>query len=178
MPVSTPTFDFSPLRGLRKREGKTIEQVSEESGVSVAVISKLERNQTAAELDTLYRIGRVFGMSAADMISLAESPFAHRAAETDHTNCGFKFRQVNYSNVRAMHATASAGAAISRPEIHRDDHELCWVLSGRLCITLPNEEVTLSAGESLQFDAVFEHSYKAITDCELILMHVRKENRY
>jgi|TARA_B110000438_G_scaffold152713_2_gene146726 transcriptional regulator with XRE-family HTH domain len=178
MSLTKPTFDFSPLRGLRKREGMTIEQVSDRSGVSVAVISKIERNKNSAELDTLYRIGRVFGMNAADMISLAESPFAHRATESDHTNGGFSFRHVNYSNVRAIHATASAGAAISSPEIHRDDHELCWVLTGRLCITLPHEEVNLNAGESLQFDAVFEHTYKAITDCELILMHVRKENRY
>jgi transcriptional regulator with XRE-family HTH domain len=156
----------------------TIEQVSDLSGVSIAVISKLERNQTAAELDTLYRIGRVFGMSAADMLSLAESPFAHRAIETSHANSGFRFRQISYANVRAMQATAAAGDRISNPEIHRDDHELCWVLRGRLRISLPHEEVILEKGESLQFDAVFEHTYEALTDCELVLMHIRKDNRY
>ena len=54
-------FDFSVLRELRKREGLTIEATSKRSGVSPAVISKLERNQTRAELETLFRISRVFG---------------------------------------------------------------------------------------------------------------------
>lgn len=172
------TFDFSPLRVLRKRAGMTMEQVSEQSGVSVAVISKLERNQTSAELDTLYRIGRVFGMSAADLLSLAECPFAHRAQEKSYRNEGFDFRQVRYANVRAMLATASASERVSRPEIHRDDHELCWVLEGRLRIKLPNEEVVLDRGDSLQFDAILEHTYEALTDCRLLILHLRKDNRY
>jgi len=172
------TFDFSHLRGLRKREGLTIDQVSKQSGVSVAVISKLERNQTSAELDTLYRIGRVFGMSAADLLSLAESPFAHRAAETTHRTGGFRFRQVRYANARALYGTATAGDCISRPEIHRDDHELCWVLRGRLRLTLPNETAELGAGESLQFDAVLEHTYEALADVAFIILQLRKDNRY
>mgnify|MGYP001837380540 CR=1 FL=1 len=48
-------FDFTILRELRKRAGLSIGEVSAESGVSAAVISKLERNRTRAELDTLYR---------------------------------------------------------------------------------------------------------------------------
>jgi transcriptional regulator with XRE-family HTH domain len=178
MDLTPNTFDFSFFRGLRKREGLTLEQVSAQSGVSVAVISKLERNQTAAELDTLYRLGRVFGMSAADLLSLAESPFAQRACESAHQTTGFRFRQILYANVRALHATAAAGDRISRPEIHRDDHELCWVLDGQLRLCLPNEVVILGRGESLQFDAILEHTYEALTSCELIILHLRKGNRY
>ena len=49
-------YDFSILRSLRKRSNLTIADVSDKSGVSPAVISKLERNQTSAELETLFRI--------------------------------------------------------------------------------------------------------------------------
>ena len=171
-------FDFSHLRELRKRQGLTLEQVSTLSGVSIPVISKLERNQTSAELETLYKLGRVFGMTGADLLSLAESPFAHRAVESGHSTSGFAFRQVQYANVRALQATAKAGDRISRPEIHRDDHELCWVLEGSLKLQLPNEEVILERGESLQFDAILEHTYEALTDCRLVILHLRKGNRY
>ncbi len=174
----TPAFDFSLLRSLRKHRGMTIDQVSEQSGVSTAVISKLERNQSSAGLDTLYRVARAFGMSAADLLSLAESPFAHRAAETAHENAGFRFRQIRYANARAMYATASSGDRISRPEIHSDDLELCWVLEGRLRICLPHEECTLGSGESLQFDAILEHTYEALSDCRLLILHLRKDKRY
>jgi len=42
-------YDFSILRDLRKRSGLNIADVSARSGVSAAVISKLERNP---KLDT------------------------------------------------------------------------------------------------------------------------------
>ena len=48
--------DFGILRELRKRENMSIAELSEQSGVSASVISKLERNQNTAEMDTLYRI--------------------------------------------------------------------------------------------------------------------------
>lgn len=178
MTTETPTFDFSLLRNLRKRQNLTIGQVSSQSGVSAAVISKLERNQSVAELDTVYRIARVFGMSAADLLSIAESPFAHRAGETAHATEGFAFRQVRYANARAMAGSAPAGASISRPEIHSDDYELCWVLEGSLRVTLPHESCLLEAGQSLQFDAILEHTYEALSDCRFFLLHLRKDKRY
>jgi len=177
-PMESPSFDFSSLRELRKRSGLTIEEVSTRSGVSAAVISKLERNQSSAELETLYRLARVFGMTAGDLLSLAEAPFAQRAEESSHSVGGFSFREVNYSSVRVLHCTASAGDSISRPEIHQDDNELCWVLKGSLMLRLPREEITLTQGESLQFDAILEHTYAALTDCECIILHLRKNNRY
>jgi transcriptional regulator with XRE-family HTH domain len=77
-------YDFSVLRQLRKREGLTIADLSSRSGVSPAVISKLERNQTSAELPTLFYLGRAFGMNATDLLMLAESRTAHRSKETQH----------------------------------------------------------------------------------------------
>ncbi|RKX92599.1 MAG: hypothetical protein DRZ90_13690, partial [Spirochaetes bacterium] len=44
MRLTSVFYDFSILRNLRKRSGFTIADVSEKSGVSQAVISKLERN--------------------------------------------------------------------------------------------------------------------------------------
>lgn len=174
----TPQFDFSVLRELRKRSGMTIQELSSQSGVSPSVISKLERNQSSGELDTLFRLARTFGLSVADLISLAESPFAHRERESAYDNSGFHFRKVRYANVHLLHVSAKAGAALSRPDIHGDDHELCWVLEGRLKIRLPHEECELGAGESLQFDAILEHTYEALADTTFVIAHLRKDKRY
>lgn len=69
--------DFRTLHELRKSHALSIVELSEQSGVSASVISKLERNQTKAELDTLYRLARVFRLSLADLISLAENQAPH-----------------------------------------------------------------------------------------------------
>lgn len=178
MSVPAPKFDFSVLRRLRQQHEMTLADLAKASGVSLAVISKLERNQQSAELDTLYRLGRSFGMSATDLLALAESPLAHRTTENTYRSGEFKFRQVRYANVVARVGTAPAGTKVSRPEIHHDDTEVCWVQSGKIRLTLPHETCELSGGESIQFDAIQEHTYEALAESEFLILHLRKEKRY
>lgn len=177
-PSANPMFDFSVLRDLRKREGLTMEAVSARSGVSVAVISRLERNQSAAELETLFKLSRVFGMNTADLLALAESRSAHRAQESRHRSGGFEFREILYGNARCLYGVARKGSTLSRPEIHGDDYEICWVLKGRILFRLPHERHELRAGQAIQFDAILEHTYEAMDDSELMIVHMRKGKRF
>lgn len=170
-------FDFSVLRELRKREGLTIEEVSERSGVSPAVISRLERNQAQAELATLYRLSRVYAINVADLISLSEFRSSHRVEETSYTTDGIRFRRIAYNQARCMYGVGKKGARLSRPEVHRDDYEICWVTGGAVLVTLPNEKQRLNAGESLMFDAILEHGYEVLEDCTMIIQHISKGQR-
>jgi len=170
--------NFEILRDLRKHESMSIQQLSEKSGVSASVISKLERNQTSAETDTLYRIARVFGMTLSDLFLLAENRISHAVQAEKYESGGFTFSRVSYGNMRCMHAAARKGAALSTPELHRDDYELCWVLRGKVRITLPKESHELKSGMSLQFDALLEHTYEALENTEMILVHLRKPKRF
>jgi transcriptional regulator with XRE-family HTH domain len=73
MSPSEHTLDLSIVRDLRKHAGMTLDDVSQKSGVSIAGLSKLEPNQNMIELDTLYRLARVFGLSTTDLLNLAEA---------------------------------------------------------------------------------------------------------
>ena len=171
-------FDFSVLRELRKQAKLTIQDVSDRSGVSPAVISKLERNQSRAELATLFRLSRVFGLNTTDLISLAESRTAHKKSARDYISGDFTFQNVNYENVECYHGFGKQGARVERPEIHHDDYEVCWVLNGAIRIALPHEVHDLKAGDALQFDAILEHTYEAVEDCELLIIHLDKGKRF
>lgn len=171
-------YDFAILRELRKREGWTIADLSNRTGVSPAVISKLERNQTSAELPTLFSLSRAFGMNATDLLMLAESRTAHRTTETSHVSGNFAFREIRYGNIRALLGEAKAGGQVANPEIHQDDFEVCWVLSGKIRLMLPHEQPELKAGECVQFDAILEHSYEVIEDCRILIMHLKKGKRF
>jgi transcriptional regulator with XRE-family HTH domain len=173
-----PMFDFAVMRAIRKREGLTLEETARRAGLSVAVLSRLERNQTVAELETLYKLGRVFGMTATDLLALAEAPLAHRKQEETYRSDGFRFRVVRYANHSVYLGEAPAGACVRKPEIHHDEHETCWVIDGRIRLTLPHQTVELGAGASLQFDAIQEHAYAALEDSRLIIIHLKKGNRY
>jgi transcriptional regulator with XRE-family HTH domain len=171
-------FDFSILRELRKRSGWTIADLSQHTGLSSAVISKLERNQTAAELATLFSISRAFGMNTTDLLTLAEARMAHKTAETTYRTGAFQFRRIQYGNVSALLGEASAGSNVSKPEIHEDDLELCWVLRGQVKVTLPHEHYIVKTGDCVQFDAVLEHTYEVIEDCQILILHLRKGKRF
>jgi transcriptional regulator with XRE-family HTH domain len=171
-------YDFSVLRELRKREGLNIADVSDRSGISAAVISKLERNRTTAELETLFRLSRVFGMNATDLMALAERRTAHKTTASDHRSDGFDFTGIRYSNVRCLLGTAARGKKVFRPEIHQDDYEVCWVLKGKLRLTLPHEAHELKVGHAVQFDAILEHTYEALDDCQVLILHLRKGKRF
>ncbi len=170
--------DFGILRELRKQARMSMADLSGLSGVSVSVISKLERNQTVAEMETLYRIAKVFGMTLSDLVSLAENKTSHRIDSECYRSGGFFFDRVQYGNMRCMHAVAKKGASLSTPELHRDDYELCWVLKGCLRFTLPREEYELTRGMSIQFDALLPHTYEALEDVELFIVHLRKGKRF
>lgn len=174
----TLMFDFSVVRELRKREGLTLGDVSRRSGISIPVLSRLERNQSVAEIETIFKLSRVFGMNAADLLALAESRSAHHAAESRHKSGGFAFREVRYGNALCLYGKAKRGSSLSRPEVHGDDYEICWVLEGRLRIRLPHEVHDLAAGQAIQFDAILEHSYEALADCEIVIVHMRKGKRF
>ena len=170
--------DFSILRELRKQHSMSIGELSARSGISPSVISKLERNLSTGELETIYRLARVFGLTLTDLISLAEKRSSHLTQAQSYHSGDFHFSRVDYGNLRAMHASAPKGARLSTPELHRDDYELCWVLKGKLRFSLPNESYELSGGEALQFDALLSHTYEVLEDCEIIITHLRKDKRF
>ncbi|MCK5248455.1 MAG: cupin domain-containing protein, partial [Spirochaetaceae bacterium] len=108
----------------------------------------------------------------------AEARTGHRKEASHREIHGFSFEQVKYSNILCLFGTARKGEELSRPEIHEDDYEVCWVLEGEVEITLPGETHNLKAGQSLQFDAILEHAYHVVEDCRLMILHITKSRRF
>lgn len=178
MSSSEITLDFSVIRGLRKQAEMTLEAVSQSSGISIATLSKLERNQHLVEIDTLYRLARVFGLSTSDLMRLAESCSAHAKQSRHYTSGPFAFERVDFRGIHCFRATARAGDTLKKPEAHGDEFEICWVHTGRIYIELPREKHTLRSGQALQFDAVLEHTYTILEDCDLTILHLEKSHRF
>lgn len=172
------TLDFSVVRELRKRAGMTLDDVSQKSGVSIAGLSKLERNQNMIELDTLYRLARVFGLSATDLLNLAESCSAHCKEAESYTSGPFDFEKVSFKGIDCFHASAKKGGQLSKPEAHGDEFEICWLRKGSIRITLPRESHTLAPGQALKFDAALAHSYEILKDSEILILHIEKTHRF
>jgi len=172
------TLDFSVVRELRKRADLSLKAVSEQSGISIAGLSKLERNQNIIELNTLYRLARVFGLSATDLLNLAESCSAHCKQAETYTSGPFDFTKVSFKGIDCFQASAKKGGELSKPEAHGDEFEICWLHTGRIRITLSRESHTLDPGQALKFDAALTHSYEILKDSEMTILHIEKTHRF
>ena len=170
--------DFSILRELRKQHHMNIADLSGKTGVSASVISKLERNLITAEMETLFRLARSFGLTLSDFISLAENRTSHMVRSERYRSGDFLFDRTDYGNMRSMHGFAPAGAELSTPALHRDDYEMFWVIRGKVRFSLPDETHELTAGDSIQFDALLPHSYKVLEECEVFIVHLKKGKRF
>jgi transcriptional regulator with XRE-family HTH domain len=173
-PEKTHPYDFSILRNLRKAQGFTIADIAQASGISTAVISRIERNQAVPELDTLSRLGKAFGISATDLLGLAEFRTAQITTSQHYVSGGFQMQHINFMNIQCFLGSALAGGTVSRPEVHHNDHEICWVLSGSIEMILNEERHVLKEGDAIQFDAVLSHTYRALQDCKMLILHIRK----
>ncbi|WP_309399476.1 helix-turn-helix domain-containing protein [Cerasicoccus maritimus] len=178
MASNETTLDFSIVRDMRKRAGMTLEDVSKLCGITIAGLSKLERNQNMIELDTLYRLARVFGLSATDLLNLAESCSATKKDQDSYTSGPFDFDRVDFKGIQCYQATAKAGSQLSKPEAHGDDFEICWLKSGKMQINLPREKHLLEPGQALKFDAALEHTYEILEDSEITIIHLNKAHRF
>jgi transcriptional regulator with XRE-family HTH domain len=172
------TLDFSVVRDLRKRAGMTLEDVSQKSGVSIAGLSKMERNQNMIELDTLYRLARVFSLSATDLLNLAESCSASSKDAESYTSGPFEFEKISFKGIDCFQASAKSGGKLTKPEAHGDEFEICWLRTGTIRITLPRETHVLKPGQALKFDAALPHSYEILEDSQMTILHIEKTHRF
>ena len=171
------SYDFTILRSLRKTQAYTIADVAENSGISTAVISRIERNQAMPELETLARMAKVFGMSATDLLGLAETRSAQITTAQHYTSGGFQFQNINFLNLQVFYGSGSTGARASRPEVHHNDIEVCWVISGSVELMVGADRYTLKEGEAIQFDAMLKHEYCALEDSKILTLHLHKGKR-
>ncbi len=156
----------------------TIADVAQTSGISTAVISRLERNQAVPEIPTLYKIGKVFGVTATDLLGLAESKNTQLASSKHYTSGGFQFQNINFNNLQCFIGSALGGQTVTRPEVHHNDFEICWALTGSIEIVINGEPHIIKEGEAIQFDAVLSHTYRAVQDCKILIVHIRKGSGY
>jgi transcriptional regulator with XRE-family HTH domain len=171
-------YNFEFLRFLRKQHGLTIEALARKSGVSFAVISKLERNRANPSLATLEQLAKALTVSATELVSLAEFKTREIRGEERYKTDGFSFRKVSFNNAMVSLVRVKRGGKLSRPEVHQNDNEIVFVKEGRIKLLTAMGDYTLKKGDSIQFDAIFKHTYQAENDAELIVVHTRKSKTF
>lgn len=172
------------LRALRLRKKMGLVELGRHTGLSAAMLSKLERGIQYPTLPTLLRIALVFGVGLDHFFtaSAARRAFGivRRAERTRFSErlggreVAWEFECLDFAATeRKLNGYWVKFAAPARPRAHEHaGAEFIHVLKGALTLTLGGEAHQLDEGDSMYFDSAQPHSYARLggRPCEAIVV--------
>jgi transcriptional regulator with XRE-family HTH domain len=144
------------LRSLRIQKRLTLSRLAAETGLSTALLSKLETDRMVPTLATLATISRVYGVGLSHFFS---EPREHSLSVTRQTHLQGNGRGLDSTKVTPLHAVSTADKLIaqviefapgvngSASESSAETNGLIYVLEGRLQIHSGGLTEALDAGD-------------------------------
>ena len=162
------------LRSMRLRQSMGLVELGKRTGLSAALLSKLERGKLFPTLPTLLRIAMVFGVGLdyfftderkrrvvgvvrkAERVRLPEKPGTQ--------DVQYYFECLDYrATERKLSAFLADFQDVPPEKIKPHQHagvEFLYILKGSLAIKIGSEEFLLQAEDAIYFDAAVQHSYR------------------
>ena len=144
------------LRSLRTQKRLTLSRLAAETGLSTALLSKLETDRMIPTLPTLATISRVYGVSMSYFFC---EPTRHTLSVTRKAHLQSKGRGVDAMKVTALNAATEATRMVARmiefpagavscvPDGGAQTAGLVYVLEGRLQLDAGGMHEVLEAGD-------------------------------
>jgi transcriptional regulator with XRE-family HTH domain len=162
------------LRTLRLRKSMGLVELGKHTGLSAALLSKLERGKLFPTLPTLLRIAMVFGVGLdffftderkrrvlsvvrkQDRVRFPERPGAQ--------DVPYYFECLDYrATDRKLSAFLADFQEVQGERVKAHSHagvEFLFVIKGSLRLKIGNEEIQLDPEDAIYFDAAVQHSYR------------------
>ncbi len=162
----------SKLRRLRLRKSMGLVDLGKHTGLSPALLSKLERDLMHPTLPTLLRIAMVFSVGLEYFFNPEPKPVLEivRKKERlrfpdspDTRRVAYYFESLDFRVPnRALHSYFAEFEPIDEDKGRLHEHpgiEFLYVLSGRLELRIGSDKHELSEGDSIYFDSTVPHGY-------------------
>ena len=162
------------LRSLRLRKSMGLVELAKHTGLSAALLSKLERGKLFPTLPTLLRIALVYGVGLdyfftderkrrvvsvvrkAERVRFPEKPGAQ--------DVPYYFECLDYrATERKLSAYVAEFEETPAEKLRPHQHagvELLYVMRGSLILRIGGEEFQLDAEDAIYFDSAVQHSYR------------------
>jgi transcriptional regulator with XRE-family HTH domain len=173
------------LRGERESRGWSLADLAARSGVSKAMISKIEREEASPTAAILGRLSGAFQLTLATLLARAESDDGRvvRAADQPRwrdPDTKYLRRQVfarpNFP-IELIQVELPAGKKVAFPaSSYAFIRQLVWVTRGRLVIREGAERTELRTGDCYEFGAPVDSSFanEAKAACQYLVALVRQ----
>lgn len=156
------------LRFLRKQQRLTLKELSKESGVAIATLSRMEHDIMTGTLESHVRICRTLGIGLADFyreienaakdVSLSRKKDEHDSLK-QAKDASVELLTTRIMNKKMMPTLIriKKGGKTYREENKPGTEKFLYILSGIVTAEIAKDEHRLGAGDSLYFDASLPH---------------------
>jgi transcriptional regulator with XRE-family HTH domain len=161
------------IRALRQKKKLGLVQLGEHTGLSPAMLSKIERGQLFPTLPTLLRIALVFGVGLEHFfVETEERPAVAVIRRNDRLRLpdrpdeeppSYVFESLDFPVTdRAMESFYAEFPVRSKPsKPHQHGRaEFIYVIEGQLAVNVDGTDFVLDEGDSMYFDSSAPHSYR------------------
>ncbi len=173
------------LREERESRGWSLADLAARSGVSKAMISKIERDEASPTAAILGRLSGAFQLTLATLLARAESDSGRLVRAADQPRwrdpeTKYVRRQIfarPQSPLELIEVELPAGKRVSFPaSSYAFIRQLVWVTRGRLVIREGAERVELRAGDCYEFGPPADSSFanETKTACRYLVVLVRQ----
>lgn len=162
------------VRDLRLQKGLGLVQLGEHTGLSAAMLSKIERGQLFPTLPTLLRIAMVFGVGLEHFFVAKEQPLISVVRRDERLRLpnepgddspAYFFESLDFPvtdrAIEAYFAEFPPKSEGSEPHVHAGV-ELIYALGGKLEMTVDGVKTELEEGDAMYFDSGLPHSYRGV----------------
>ena len=163
------------VRALRLRKKMALVELGRHTGLSAALLSKIERSNIYPPLPTLLRIALVFGVgldyffrdeTTRPVVAVMRKKDRVRFPDQPDGPISYFFESLDFNaNERKFDVYLAHFQPLSAEEAPAHAHEgveFLYLTNGKLSLTIGRHEHALSEGDAIYFDASVPHSYRRI----------------
>src|SRR5580698_8790432 len=165
------------IRTLRLRKSMGLVELGNHTGLSPAMLSKLERGKLFPTLPTLLRIALVFGVGLEHfftderkrhVVSIVRKKERLRFPESPGGGpVAYHFESLDFKTTeRKLNAFYAEFEEMPAEKVRQHQHpgiEVLYLVSGRLEITIGSDGFQLAAGDAMYFDSSVRHGYRRLS---------------
>ncbi len=159
------------VKDIRKQQKKTLQHLAEETGLSAAYLSNLERNIISPTLDQLQRVCFSLNINITDLLSQGENTESPVVKKNERKLFFSEGDKVKYEmlcdgkhDIEGICITTQHGFNYERTSWGHEYDEIAVVTQGAICVEMLGQEYYLYEGDSIYIKKNTLHTFKNIGD--------------
>lgn len=152
------------LKELRQRRDLTLNELADETGVSISTLSRLESGLRRPTLEQLLPLARAYGVTLDELVDAPETGDPRVNLKPLPTKDGSTILPLSRrpGGIQAYKFVLPAGREDDEPDLRtHEGYDWAFVLSGRLRLVLGEHDLVLGPGEAAEFDTRTPHWFGA-----------------